>query len=65
MEICPDTGLSVPECACPRCLERQLDEFAPQLIRVRRVAARQPPRRPYSPITLISRRFGRRPSNSA
>jgi hypothetical protein len=29
MSICPHTGLCVPECSCTRCIQRQLDEFAP------------------------------------
>lgn len=29
MSICPQTGLSVPECSCTRCIERQLEKFAP------------------------------------
>jgi hypothetical protein len=61
MQNCPNTGLSVPECACPSCLERQFDQFAPEYIRVRRVR----PEHRHSPITLITSRFGRPPSNSA
>jgi hypothetical protein len=60
MQTCSKTGISIPECACANCLQRLLDEFAPEHIRVRRVEA---PRQ--SPITLITRRLGRRPSNSA
>jgi hypothetical protein len=62
MQTCSKTGISIPECACTSCLQRQLDEFAPEHIRVRRVAAEAPA---HSPITLITRRLGRRPSNSA
>lgn len=58
MQNCSRTGLSIPECACPACLERQLDQFAPEGIRVRKVKRQ-------SPITLITSRFGRPPSNSA
>ncbi len=29
MSNCPNTGLTVPECSCSRCIERQLDQFAP------------------------------------
>jgi hypothetical protein len=61
MQSCSNTGLSIPECACPSCLERQLDQFAPERVRVRRI--KPGPR--HSPITLMTRRFGRRPSNSA
>jgi hypothetical protein len=62
MTICPNTGLAIPECACTRCLERQLDQFAPEHVRVRRLNGQAPS---HSPITLITTRFGRRPSNSA
>ena len=50
----------MPECACAQCLERQLEQFAPEHIRLRRI---KPP--DQSPMTLITRRLGRRPSNSA
>jgi hypothetical protein len=36
MSICPNTGISIPECACAHCLQRQVEEFAPELMRVRR-----------------------------
>jgi hypothetical protein len=62
MQNCPQTGISIPECACTSCLQRQLDEFAPEHIRVRRLKGQAPA---HSPITLITSRFGRRPSNSA
>jgi hypothetical protein len=42
MSICPHTGLSIPECACARCLERQLEQFAPELIRLRRIRGHDP-----------------------
>jgi hypothetical protein len=42
MQTCANTGLSIPECACPLCLERQLDQFAPQRIRVRRLSHHDP-----------------------
>jgi hypothetical protein len=42
MSICPHSGLSIPECACARCLQRQLEEFAPELMRVRRVRGHDP-----------------------
>jgi hypothetical protein len=29
MSTCPNTGLSVPECSCVRCIEQQLERFAP------------------------------------
>jgi hypothetical protein len=35
MSNCPHTGISIPECACAKCLQRQLEEFAPELMRVR------------------------------
>jgi hypothetical protein len=62
MQTCSKTGISIPECACTSCLQRLLDEFAPEHIRVRRIEAGGPRQ---SPITLITRRLGRRPSNSA
>lgn len=33
MMSCPQTGLAVPECSCQRCIEEQLREFQPQLLR--------------------------------
>jgi hypothetical protein len=42
MTICPTTGLAIPECACPLCLERQLDQFAPARIKVRRTRVHDP-----------------------
>jgi hypothetical protein len=33
MTSCPQTGLTVPECSCPRCLEEQLRQFQPTLLR--------------------------------
>jgi hypothetical protein len=29
---CPETGLTVPECSCRRCLELMLAEFSPELL---------------------------------
>ncbi len=29
MSTCQHTGLSVPECSCVRCIEEQLQRFAP------------------------------------
>jgi hypothetical protein len=62
METCPETGLFRPECCCAHCLARQLEQFAPEQIRIRNL---KQPRSAHSPITLITSRFGRRPSNSA
>jgi hypothetical protein len=28
---CPETGLTVPECSCKRCLEVMLREFSPDV----------------------------------
>ena len=43
----PETGLSVPECSCKRCLELMLREFSPDLlggeIRVTRTHPRNEP----------------------
>jgi hypothetical protein len=36
MSICQDTGLSIPECACSHCIERQLEQFAPEMVSIRR-----------------------------
>jgi len=33
MTICPRTGLAVPECSCPRCVEAQLRRFHPATLR--------------------------------
>ena len=30
MSTCPHTGLTVPECCCARCIEEQLQRFAPE-----------------------------------
>lgn len=44
---CAETGLSVPECSCRRCLETMLAEFSPDLlvgeIRVTRTLPAKPP----------------------
>jgi hypothetical protein len=45
MSICPHTGLSIPECACAQCLQRQIEQFAPEFIRVRR-------RREHDPLRI-------------
>ena len=37
MQTCSDTGIAIPECSCTRCLARQLDQFAPEQMRVQRV----------------------------
>jgi hypothetical protein len=42
IQNCTNTGLAIPECACPICLERQLDQFAPARIRVRRTSSHDP-----------------------
>ena len=34
---CPNTGLTLPECSCSRCIERQLAQFAPAFMAVRRL----------------------------
>ena len=36
MSTCPNTGLTVPECSCTRCIERQLEQFAPERVTARR-----------------------------
>jgi hypothetical protein len=63
MQICNDTGLSIPECACPRCLERQLDRFAPEKIRVRKASGHDPLRlsevRSLAPLPPVSERLYR------
>jgi hypothetical protein len=63
MDFCKDTGLSIPECACPRCLERQLDRFAPATIRVRRTIPHDPVRlaevRAPQTISPVSGRLNR------
>jgi hypothetical protein len=32
MPVCPQTGVTVPECSCPRCLQDQLRRFQPDLL---------------------------------
>ena len=32
MAICPNTGLTIPECSCSRCLEEQISNAAPALL---------------------------------
>jgi hypothetical protein len=61
MPNCSNTGLAMPECACAGCLQRQLEQFAPEHIRVRRQSAPAS----HSPMTLMTSRLSRRPSNSA
>jgi hypothetical protein len=55
MTVCPHTGLTIPECSCQACVQRQLADVTP-------LPVKQPQR--HSPISLITSRFGRRPSNS-
>ncbi len=43
MKNCPHTKLTVPECSCNHCIERQLSDFAPHLITVRRNHVVPPP----------------------
>jgi hypothetical protein len=33
MAKCPDTGITIPECSCPRCVEAQLMQVMPSLLR--------------------------------
>ncbi|MFN8161101.1 MAG: hypothetical protein U0R52_08705 [Solirubrobacterales bacterium] len=35
-QLCRTTGLTVPECCCSGCIERQLERFAPEGLRFRR-----------------------------
>ena len=37
MPNCPNTGLTVPECSCVSCLERQLEQFAPDRMSIQRM----------------------------
>ena len=37
MSICPNTGLTLPECSCVACLQRQLEQFAPDRMSLRRM----------------------------
>jgi hypothetical protein len=64
MSSCPHTGLSVPECSCTRCIEQQLERFAPDRPIMHRAIHGPLVARSYSPSTLITSRFERRPSNS-
>jgi hypothetical protein len=63
MSICPHTGLSIPECACAQCLQRQLEQFAPESIQVRRVRGHDPLRiekvRSKRPLPPVSERLKR------
>jgi hypothetical protein len=42
MDTCRHSGISIPECACPACLERLLDTFAPAQFRIRRTRIHDP-----------------------
>jgi hypothetical protein len=63
IQICPNTGISIPECACPHCFERQLHQFAPERIRVRQVRSHDPLRldevRSRGPLPSVSERLNR------
>jgi hypothetical protein len=63
MSLCPNTGLSIPECACANCLQRQVEQFAPELIRVRRSREHDPLRieevRSSSVLRTVSERLKR------
>jgi hypothetical protein len=37
MSTCPNTGLTLPECSCARCIEDQLRRFAPGFLGVTRL----------------------------
>jgi hypothetical protein len=39
ISICEVTGLSMPECSCGQCIERQLEQFAPSAMVLRRTEA--------------------------
>jgi hypothetical protein len=39
LSICEVTGLAMPECSCGNCIERQLEQFAPSAMILRRVEA--------------------------
>jgi hypothetical protein len=61
MLTCRGTGLSIPECACNGCIERQLEQFAPELLRIR---VRHDPlllneARSISPLAPVSERLTR------
>jgi hypothetical protein len=49
MTVCRDTGVSVPECSCPRCLEAQVRKHQPGLLgstavtRIDAIASVEPP----------------------
>jgi hypothetical protein len=47
--MCSQTGLSVPECSCKRCLELMLREFSPDLLAAEIKITRQGPRRRNDP----------------
>ena len=34
MSTCPNTGITLPECSCSRCIEDQLRRFAPGFLGV-------------------------------
>ena len=36
MRLCSKTGLTVPECSCGPCIQRQLEQFAPGAPSIRR-----------------------------
>jgi hypothetical protein len=63
MQICPHTQLAIPECACPHCLERQLDQFAPAWIRIRNARDHDPLRldevRSSASLPPVSERLNR------
>jgi hypothetical protein len=63
MTLCQHTGIAIPECACPKCVERQLEQFAPGLIRVRQTRRHDPLRidevRSASVLPPISERLTR------
>ena len=42
IQTCQQTGIAIPECCCARCLARQLDQFAPERLRVHRVLIHDP-----------------------
>ena len=54
MQTCPNTGIAIPECSCTGCLARQLDQFAPERMRVQKSPVHDPilPSEVRSPASL-------------
>jgi hypothetical protein len=53
--------LTIPECACRQCIERQLEQFAPQALRISSIVNPSPllHERPHAQLPTVAERLSR------